>query len=194
MYNSGCHRARWAVASLAVVILLAISPLGVATSSETGLSQAEQVAGEFVTAFQRGDWKRLREISAEAALSWVEYVGARAGQTDGIESIARVESATMGESIRAKVYFINKDGQMRLRYLKLREIGGAFKVIDDRMMGAEWVSLSYRKGLFAVAGDIGSAGQLSGCSRRRSQDRSFGRKYQRPGDVLHTPSLRRSML
>ncbi|MGI6130268.1 MAG: hypothetical protein ACOYES_00135 [Bacillota bacterium] len=154
MHNTGCHRARWAVASLAVVILLAISPLGIATSSGTGLSQAEQVAGEFVTAFQRGDWKRLREISAEAALSWVEYVGARAGQTDGIQSITRVESAAMGESIRAKVYFINKDGQTRLRYLKLREIGGAFKVVDDRMMGAEWVSLSYRKGLFSRSQEI----------------------------------------
>ena len=154
MHNTRYHGARWALALLAVLALLTISPSGISAPAGAGLSQAEQVAGEFVTAFQKGDWKRLTEISAEAALSWVEYVGARAGQTDGIQSITRVESAAMGESIRAKVYFANKDGQTRLRYLKLREIGGAFKVVDDRMMGAEWVSLSYRKGLFSRSQEI----------------------------------------
>lgn len=154
MHNARGHRARWALASLAVFILLAISPLGIAAPAGAGQSQAEQVAGEYVMAFQKGDWKRLRETSADAALSWVEYVGARAGQTDGIQSVTRVESVVMGESIRAKVYFANKDGQTRLRYLKLREIAGTFKVVDDRMMGAEWVSLSYRKGLFSRPQEI----------------------------------------
>lgn len=156
MYTKLFHGARPALSALAVLILLAISPLGIAASvpAASGLSQAEQVAGEFVTAFQKGDWKRLSQISAEAALSWVEYVAARAGQTDGIQSIMRVESAAMGESIRAKVYFTNKDGQTRLRYLKLRDIAGAFKVVDDRMMGSEWVSLSYRKGLFSRSQEI----------------------------------------
>lgn len=155
MYYTGCNRVRWALAALAVLAILAISwPSGIARAAATGPSRAEQTAGEFVTAFQKCDWQRLREMSDDAALSWVEYVGARGGQTDGIQSVTKIESEPMGESVRAKVYFVNQDGQTRLRYLKLREIAGQFKVVDDRMLGMEWVSLSYRKGLFARPQEI----------------------------------------
>ncbi len=155
MRNAGCNRAGWAGAVLAVVALLSISPFACAAGAAvTGPPRAEQAASEFVTAFQKCDWKRVREMCADAALSWVEYVGARGGQTDGIQSVARIESELMGESVRAKVYFVNQDGQIRLRYLKLREIAGEFKVVDDRMLGMEWVSLSYRKGLFAHPQEI----------------------------------------
>lgn len=142
---------RWAVlAVLAVLVAVLHSPAG-AVSTAT----AEEVAREYLTAFQQGDWRRAEGFADDAALSWVEYVGSREGKTDGLASITTIETVNLGDSVRAKIYYENSDGQVRLRYLKLRDIAGRYRVVDDKMLGGEWISLSYRKGLFAKAREIG---------------------------------------
>ncbi|OPZ62322.1 MAG: hypothetical protein BWY85_02131 [Firmicutes bacterium ADurb.Bin506] len=95
-------------------------------------------------------------MADEAALSWVEYVAARQGSTDGIRSVDRVESAITGESVRAKVYYTNAEGHTRLRYVKLRSKDGKYVVVDNKMVGEDWISSSYKKGLFSGAVTIGS--------------------------------------
>lgn len=118
------------------------------------LDRAEARAVEYVTAFQKGEWARAEALASDAALSWVEYVGARDAKTDGILTTDRVESAAIGESVRAKVYYTNSEGQIRVRYLKLKQVSGDYFVVDDRMLGRDWVSLSYRKGLFPTPQEI----------------------------------------
>lgn len=144
-------RKRWALRCVLVLALfiVAVLPAGAV------LSLPEQRASDFVSAFQKGEWERAQAMCSDAALSFVEYVAARGGKTDGLTEIVRVETAPIGESLRAKVYYRNGDGQTRVRYLKLREVAGEFTVIDDRMMGSDWISSSYKKGLFAAAQEIG---------------------------------------
>ncbi|MEA4883470.1 MAG: hypothetical protein VB144_07430 [Clostridia bacterium] len=144
-------RRTWITYALAAALLAGMCIPYAAAAADA----AEAVAAEFVSAFQKCDWKRAQSFCSDAALSWVEYVSARDGKTDGITSISKVESSVLGESIRAKVYYVNADGQLRVRYLKIRDIEGRPAVVDDRMMGREWVSLSYRKGLFATPQEIG---------------------------------------
>ncbi|HOK70899.1 MAG TPA: hypothetical protein PLM91_01090 [Bacillota bacterium] len=142
---------RWTALGALLILLVAIPFSAGASSTAT----AEEVAREYLMAFQEGDWRRAEELADDAALSWVEYVGSREGKSDGIVSIAAVETANLGDSVRAKVYYTNSDGQLRVRYLKLRDIAGRFRVVDDKMLGGEWISLSYRKGLFPTAKEIG---------------------------------------
>ncbi|MDD2201860.1 MAG: hypothetical protein PHP20_06655 [Firmicutes bacterium] len=142
---------RWAVLALLVVLMATLFCPARAESTAT----AEEVAREYFAAFQEGEWLTAQGLADDAALSWVEYVGSREGKTDGLASIMKIETANLGDSVRAKIYYQSSDGQVRLRYLKLRDIAGRYRVVDDKMLGGEWISLSYRKGLFAKAKEIG---------------------------------------
>lgn len=140
---------------LALLAFAAMPFTAAAVAGAEPLSLAEKAASEFVTAFQKEEWPRVMAMADEAALSWVEYVAARQGATDGIRSIDRVESAVTGESVRAKVYYTNAEGYTRLRYVKLRLKGDKYVVVDNKMIGEDWISSLYKKGLFASAGIIG---------------------------------------
>ncbi len=121
------------------------------------MSMAEQAASQFVLAFEKAEWSKAAAMADEAALSWVEYVAARqGGATEGIRGVDRVESAVTGESIRAKVYYTNAEGHIRLRYVKLRLKEGRYVVVDDKATGHDWISSSYKKGLFAGVNTIGT--------------------------------------
>lgn len=132
---------------LGVLVLALAVMLSVAVQAETS-EVAKTVATEYIKAFQNSEWPKAKALSSDAALSWVEYVEARAAETDGLKSVVLVETETVGESIRVKVYYRNRDDQLRTRYLRLRAQSGSFTVVDDRMLGREWVSLSYKRGLF----------------------------------------------
>jgi len=106
---------------------------------------AEEVAREYFAAFQEGEWLTAQGLADDAALSWVEYVGSREGKTDGLASIMKIETANLGDSVRAKIYYQSSDGQVRLRYLKLRDIAGRYRVVDDKMLGGEWISYPIEK-------------------------------------------------
>jgi len=67
-----------------------------------------------------------------------------------------VESEVIGDSVRVKVYYANKDGKIVPRYVKVKSVGvGKDAVVDDKLVGSDWVSSSYSKGLFKKPETIG---------------------------------------
>ena len=124
--------------------------------SMTANTAAETTAVAYVTAFQKGNWAEAKLLSADAALSFVELVEVRNGTTDGFTKVEAVQSEQLGDSVRVKVYYSNKDGKLIPRYVKVKNIAvGKDAVIDDKLVGADWVSTNYTKGLFKTPETIG---------------------------------------
>jgi len=129
--------------AVAIMMAFAILP---AVSAD---SAAETTAIAYVTAFQKGNWAEAKLLSAEAALSFVEFVEAKSGSADGISSVVKTESEQLGDGIRVKVYYTNQEGRIVPRYVKVKNVGvGKNAVVDDRLLGGDWISNSYSKGLF----------------------------------------------
>lgn len=141
------------VMPVAAVLLLAVMvgiPAGAANTS------AETTAVAYVTAFQNGRWEDAKLLASDAALSFVELVQVRKGTTDGFTKVEAVESEVIGDSVRVKVYYANKDGKIVPRYVKVKSVGvGKDAVVDDKLVGSDWVSSSYSKGLFKKPETIG---------------------------------------
>jgi hypothetical protein len=140
------------------LLVLAVAVCLVAAAGLSALtadSAAETTAAAYVTAFQKGNWADAKLLSSDAALSFVELVESRKGTTDGFKAIEKVESEQLGDSVRVKVYYSNKDGKLIPRYVKVKNIGiGKNAVVDDKLVGSDWVSNSYSKGLFKTTETI----------------------------------------
>ncbi len=145
---------RWAVlAVLAVLVAVLHSPAG----GLSALPRLKRLPVSILPPFNKaiGVEQRGGLRTMQPCHGW-NTSESREGKTDGLASIMAIETANLGDSVRAKIYYENSDGQVRLRYLKLRDIAGRYRVVDDKMLGGgEWISLSYRKGLFAKAREIG---------------------------------------
>lgn len=140
------------LATAAALMLAALFALPASTAN----TAAENTAAAYVTAFQKGDWTSAKLLSSDAALSFVELVEVKKGSTDGFTAIVAVESEQLGDSVRVKVYYSNKDGKVVPRYVKVKNIGvGKDSVVDDKLVGSEWVSNNYSKGLFKRTETIG---------------------------------------
>jgi len=134
------------------LLLIAVAVCLVAATSlvaVTADSAAETTAAAYVTAFQKGNWADAKLLSSDAALSFVEFVEAKSGAADGFTAIVKVESEQLGDGVRVKVYYTNKEGRLVPRYVKVKNIGvGKNAVVDDKLVGSDWVSNNYSKGLF----------------------------------------------
>lgn len=132
-----------------LILAALICIMSFASPASTANAAAETTAVAYVTAFQKGNWADAKLLAADAALSFVELVEVRNGTTDGFTAIQAVQSEQLGDSVRVKVYYANKDGKIIPRYVKVKNISvGKDAVTDDKLVGADWVSINYTKGLF----------------------------------------------
>lgn len=132
------------------ILAVLISLFSLAAAPGVGANTAAETAAvAYVTAFQKGNWAEAKMLASDVALSFVEFVEAKKGSSDGFKSIEKVESVQTGDSIRVKVYYVNASGRLVPRYVKVRSISvGKNAVVDDRLVGSDWISNSYTKAFF----------------------------------------------
>lgn len=133
-----------------LAVAIAILSMAMASGARANVA-AESTAAAYVTAFQKGNWEEAKMLASDVALSFVEFVQAKKGATDGFTGIEKIESVQTGDSIRVKVYYKNSSGRLVPRYVKVKSISvGKNAVVDDRLVGSDWVSNSYNKAFFKV--------------------------------------------
>lgn len=116
--------------------------------------EVKAVAVQYVTHVARGEVSDAAGLVYGAALSWVEYLGASEGEDPGYSETVGVELEAMGsrpEDLYYIVKVVYKDGAQRLRvyYVKIRKVDGAWRIVDDGADTRSWVSSRYITGHFA---------------------------------------------
>lgn len=139
-----------------VVLILALCfVMGAGAIVSAGeADEVKAVAIQYVTHVARGEVSAAAGLVYGPALSWVEYLGVAEGERPGYSETVDVELEAMSSGQDGLYYIVKvvyKDNAQRLRvyYVKIRKVDGAWRIVDDGSDTRSWVSSRYITGHFA---------------------------------------------